>query len=123
VKPDDPDAKIKFLAADESACGVYVSKDDLDVGACEQGIMFGYASDATEDYLPPTHSMATHLGKKLADMRKSGLLWWLGPDGGMQVVIEYVQWADGSVEPRDFDVVASAPSPCGTLGSPSTART
>merc|ERR1719282_546005 len=63
------------------AGGVHVGKDDLDVGAGDQGIMFGYASDETEDAMPLTHSMATRLGKKLADVRKSGLLWWLRPDG------------------------------------------
>merc|ERR1712227_418060 len=81
------------------AGGVHVGKDDLDVGAGDQGIMFGYASDETEDCMPLTHSMATRLGKKLTDVRKSGLLWWLRPDGKTQVTIEYLQKADGSVEP------------------------
>merc|ERR1712173_240671 len=63
------------------AGGVHVGKDDLDVGAGDQGIMFGYASDETEDCMPLTHSMATRLGKKLTDVRKSGQLWWLRPDG------------------------------------------
>merc|ERR1712136_250203 len=49
------------------AGGVHVGKDDLDVGAGDQGIMFGYASDETEDAMPLTHSMATRLGKKLTD--------------------------------------------------------
>jgi len=53
------------------AGGVHVGKDDLDVGAGDQGIMFGYASDETEDCMPLTHSMATKLGKKLTDVRKS----------------------------------------------------
>merc|ERR1711862_430423 len=81
------------------AGGVHVGKDDLDVGAGDQGIMFGYASDETEDCMPLTHSMATRLGKKLTDVRKSGLLWWLRPDGKTQVTIQYKQKADGSVEP------------------------
>merc|ERR1712039_74728 len=46
-----------------------------------------------------THSVATKLGKKLTDVRKSGKLWWLRPDGKTQVTIEYLQKADGSVEP------------------------
>jgi len=82
------------------AGGVHVGKDDLDVGAGDQGIMFGYASDETEDCMPLTHSMATRLGKKLTDVRKSGKLWWLRPDGKTQVTIEYLQKADGSVEPQ-----------------------
>merc|ERR1712087_191800 len=47
------------------AGGVHVGKEDLDVGAGDQGIMFGYASDETADCMPLTHSMATRLGKKL----------------------------------------------------------
>merc|ERR1711915_1069009 len=82
------------------AGGVHVGKEDLDVGAGDQGIMFGYATDETEDCMPLTHSVATKLGKKLTDVRKSGLLWWLRPDGKTQVTIEYLQKADGSVEPR-----------------------
>ena len=80
------------------AGGVHVGKDDMDVGAGDQGIMFGYASDETEDCMPLTHSMATRLGKVLTDVRKSGLLWWLRPDGKTQVTIEYLQKADGSVK-------------------------
>jgi len=87
------------------AGGVHVGKEDLDVGAGDQGIMFGYASDETEDGMPLTHSVATKLGKKLTDVRKSGLLWWLRPDGKTQVTIEYLQKADGSVEPQKFHTI------------------
>jgi len=87
------------------AGGVHVGKDDMDVGAGDQGIMFGYASDETEDCMPLTHSMATRLGKVLTDVRKSGLLWWLRPDGKTQVTIEYLQKADGSVEPKKIHTV------------------
>merc|ERR1712160_69419 len=87
------------------AGGVHVGKEDLDVGAGDQGIMFGYATDETEDCMPLTHSMATKLGKKLTDVRKSGLLWWLRPDGKTQVTIEYVQKPDGSVEPKKIHTV------------------
>merc|ERR1711913_254342 len=87
------------------AGGVHVGKDDLDVGAGDQGIMFGYASDETEDCMPLTHSMATRLGKKLTDVRKNGDLWWLRPDGKTQVTIEYLQKADGSVEPQKIHTV------------------
>merc|ERR1712066_760597 len=87
------------------AGGVHVGKEDLDVGAGDQGIMFGYATDETEDCMPLTHSVATKLGKKLTDVRKSGLLWWLRPDGKTQVTIEYLQRADGSVEPQKIHTV------------------
>jgi len=87
------------------AGGVHVDRDEMDVGAGDQGIMFGYASDETEDAMPLTHSMATRLGKKLTDVRKSGDLWWLRPDGKTQVTIEYLQRADGSVEPQKIHTV------------------
>jgi len=87
------------------AGGVHVGKEDLDVGAGDQGIMFGYASDETADCMPLTHSMATRLGKKLTDVRKNGDLWWLRPDGKTQVTIQYSQKADGSVEPQKIHTV------------------
>merc|ERR1712113_172152 len=87
------------------AGGVHVGKEDLDGGAGDQGIMFGYASDETEDCMPLTHSVATKLGKTLTDVRKSGLLWWLRPDGKTQVTIEYLQKADGSMEPQKLHTI------------------
>merc|ERR1711935_1043065 len=87
------------------AGGMHVGKDEMDVGAGDQGIMFGYATDETEDCMPLTHSMATRLGKKLTDVRKNGQLWWLRPDGKTQVTIEYLQKADGAVEPLKIHTV------------------
>merc|ERR1712100_453847 len=54
---------------------------------------------------PLTILMATRLGKKLTDVRKSGQLWWLRPDGKTQVTIEYQQNEDGSVEPLKIHTV------------------
>merc|ERR1712187_1067326 len=87
------------------AGGVHVGKDEMDVGAGDQGIMFGYASDETADCMPLTHSMATRLGKTLTDVRKSGELWWLRPDGKTQVTIQYAMKPDGSVEPQKIHTV------------------
>merc|ERR1719199_776100 len=87
------------------AGGVHVGKDEMDVGAGDQGIMFGYASDETENCMPLTHSMATRLGKRLTDVRKDGSLWWLRPDGKTQVTIEYTQHTDGSVTPIKIHTV------------------
>lgn len=87
------------------AGGVHVGKDEMDVGAGDQGIMFGYASDETQSTMPLTHYLATKLGKKLTDVRKSGLLWWLRPDGKTQVTIEYKQHKDGSVEPLSIHTI------------------
>jgi len=87
------------------AGGVHVGKSDLDVGAGDQGIMFGYASDETANCMPLTIFMATQLGKKLTDVRKDGSLWWLRPDGKTQVTIVYKQHTDGSVEPLSIHTV------------------
>merc|ERR1712028_89711 len=87
------------------AGGVHVGKDEMDVGAGDQGIMFGYASDETEVCMPLTILVATRLGKKLTDVRKDGSLWWLRPDGKTQVTIEYKQNDDGSVEPLKIHTV------------------
>merc|ERR1712054_647739 len=87
------------------AGGVHVGKDEMDVGAGDQGIMFGYASDETEVCMPLTILMATRLGKKLTDVRKDGSLWWLRPDGKTQVTIEYKQNDDGSMEPLKIHTV------------------
>merc|ERR1712225_209571 len=87
------------------AGGVHVGKDEMDVGAGDQGIMFGYASDETEVCMPLTILVTTRLGKKLTDVRKDGSLWWLRPDGKTQVTIEYTQKADGSVEPQKIHTV------------------
>merc|ERR1712070_722179 len=87
------------------AGGVHVGKDELDIGAGDQGIMFGYASDETEDCMPLTILIATRLGKQLTDVRKNGRCWWLRPDGKTQVTIEYKKNDDGSVEPLKIHTV------------------
>merc|ERR1711988_312203 len=102
------------------AGGVHVGKDEMDVGAGDQGIMFGYASDETEVCMPLTILIATRLGKKLTDVRKDGSLWWLRPDGKTQVTIEYKQNDDGSVEPLKIHTVVISTQhaePCKALRS------
>ena len=60
-----------------------------DLGAGDQGIMFGYATDETESMMPLTHNLATSLGARLTEVRKTGVCPWVRPDGKTQVTCEY----------------------------------
>jgi S-adenosylmethionine synthetase len=81
------------------AQSVHENKKDEDIGAGDQGHMFGYATDETKELFPYSHLLALRLSEKLTEVRKSKLLPWLRPDGKTQVTIEYIKEKNGEVKP------------------------
>jgi len=80
------------------AQAVHINKKIEDIGAGDQGHMFGYATDETPELMPLTHVLASKLCKQLGDVRRNGPLNWLLPDAKTQVTVEYKK-VDGSLIP------------------------
>lgn len=87
---------------------VHEGKQDEEYGAGDQGLMFGYATDETEELFPFSHLMALKLSERLTEVRKKKILPWLRPDGKTQVTVEYEK-KDGHVIPvRIQNILISA---------------
>merc|ERR1719296_325602 len=96
-----------IVAIEEQSPDIAQSVDAVkveDIGAGDQGIMFGYATDETESLMPLTHDLATNIGSKLTEVRKNGTLDWVRPDGKTQVTCEY-KLVDGVPVPQRVHTV------------------
>jgi len=89
------------------AQAVHEKKADEDIGAGDQGLMFGYATDETEECMPLTVVLSHQLNAKMAELRRSGELDYLRPDSKTQVTVEYKFEKGACVPQRVHTIVIS----------------
>lgn len=113
---DDPGKGLDYktmsvvVALEEQSPDIAQSVDATnmeDLGAGDQGIMFGYATDETETLMPLTHELATNLGSRLTMVRNEGICPWVRPDGKTQVTVEYLQENGRCIPQRVHTIVIS----------------
>ncbi|XP_046391833.1 S-adenosylmethionine synthase isoform X1 [Ischnura elegans] len=89
------------------ADGVHVNKEEYEIGAGDQGLMFGYATDETEECMPLTVVLAHKLNQRIAQLRRNGVFWWARPDSKTQVTCEYLFENGACIPLRMHTVVVS----------------
>jgi len=108
IDEQSPDIAHGVNSALENRTSDMEADETENIGAGDQGIMFGFACDETPEYMPLPISLAHRLSFKLAEVRKNGTLKYLRPDGKSQVTVEYV---DGIPSRIDTVVISTQHDP------------
>ncbi|XP_069164218.1 S-adenosylmethionine synthase-like [Procambarus clarkii] len=91
----------------EIANGVHIGRSDDNIGPGDQGLMFGYATDETDECMPLTIMLAHRLNQKIAELRRDGTFWWARPDCKTQVTCQYA-FDQGAVIPKRVNTVVAS---------------
>ena len=108
IDEQSPDIALGVDQALEAKTGEMTEEKIDTIGAGDQGMMFGYATKETPEYMPATISLAHKITRRLAEVRKQGIIPYLRPDGKAQVTVEY---EDGRPVRVDTIIVSTQHSP------------